>query len=29
MAWGRDQLLHFYTLEMLAKSITKSLGDPI
>ncbi len=24
MAWGRDQLLHFYTLEMLAKSITKA-----
>lgn len=29
MAWGRDQLMKFYTLEMLAKTIAKSLGDPI
>jgi len=29
MAWGRDQLMKFYTLDMLAKNIFKSLSDPI
>lgn len=29
MAWGRDQLMKFYTLDMLAKTIAKSLADPI
>lgn len=29
MAWGRDQLMRFYTLEMLAKNIAKSLDEPI
>lgn len=29
MAWGRDQLMKFYTLEMLAQTIAKSLADPI
>jgi FAD-dependent urate hydroxylase len=29
LAWGRDQLLKFYSLEMLAKQIAKSLDEPI
>lgn len=29
MAWGRDQLMKFYTLDMLAKTIAKSLAEPI
>ncbi|TCT07740.1 hypothetical protein EDC64_101259 [Aquabacter spiritensis] len=29
IAWGRDQLMKFYTLDMLAKTIMKSLADPI
>jgi len=29
MAWGRDQLMKFYTLEMLVTNIFKSLADPI
>lgn len=28
-AWTRDQLMKFYTLEMLAKNIVKTLSDPI
>jgi FAD-dependent urate hydroxylase len=29
MAWGRDQLMKLYTLDMLAKNIAHSLADPI
>lgn len=29
MAWGRDQLMKLYTLDMLVKNIFKSLADPI
>jgi len=29
LAWGRDQLLKFYTLEMLVKNIYQSLAEPI
>lgn len=29
LAWGRDQIMKFYTLEMLAKNIARSLADPI
>lgn len=29
LAWGRDQLMKFYTLDMLAKNIMRSLADPI
>ncbi len=29
MAWGRDQAMKLYTLDMLAKNIFKSLADPI
>lgn len=29
IAWGRDQMMKFYTLEMLVKNISKSLADPI
>lgn len=29
LAWGRDQLLKLYTLEMLVKNIAKSLAEPI
>lgn len=29
IAWGRDQMMKFYTLEMLVKNIYKSLADPI
>ena len=29
MSWGRDQLMKFYTLDMLAKNIAQSLAKPI
>jgi len=29
LAWGRDQLMKFYTLEMLVKNIYRSLAEPI
>jgi len=29
LSWGRDQLMKFYTLDMLAKTIAKSLATPI
>jgi FAD-dependent urate hydroxylase len=29
LSWGRDQLMKFYTLDMLAKTITQSLAKPI
>jgi 2-polyprenyl-6-methoxyphenol hydroxylase-like FAD-dependent oxidoreductase len=29
VAWGRDQLLKFYSIEEFAKEIEKSLGEPI
>ncbi len=29
MSWGRDQLMKFYTLDMLAKTIAQSLAKPI
>jgi FAD-dependent urate hydroxylase len=29
LAWGRDQLMKFYTLDMLAKTIAQSLAKPI
>lgn len=29
LSWGRDQLMKFYTLDMLAKTIAQSLADPI
>lgn len=29
LSWGRDQLMKFYTLDMLAKNIVQSLADPI
>lgn len=29
LSWGRDQLMKFYTLDMLARTITQSLAEPI
>ncbi|MGE0652280.1 MAG: FAD-dependent oxidoreductase [Alphaproteobacteria bacterium] len=29
LSWGRDQLMKFYTLDMLAKNIAQSLAKPI
>jgi 2-polyprenyl-6-methoxyphenol hydroxylase-like FAD-dependent oxidoreductase len=29
LSWGRDQLMKFYTLDMLAKTIAQSLAKPI
>jgi 2-polyprenyl-6-methoxyphenol hydroxylase-like FAD-dependent oxidoreductase len=29
LSWGRDQLMKFYTLDMLAKNIAESLAKPI
>ncbi|WP_421999299.1 FAD-dependent oxidoreductase [Reyranella sp.] len=29
LSWGRDQLMRFYTLDMLAKTIAQSLAKPI
>jgi 2-polyprenyl-6-methoxyphenol hydroxylase-like FAD-dependent oxidoreductase len=29
LVWGRDQMIKFYTLEMLASNITKSLSIPV
>lgn len=29
LSWGRDQLMKFYTLDMLAKTIAQSLASPI
>lgn len=29
LSWGRDQLMKFYTLDMLAKTIAQSLAEPI
>lgn len=29
LAWGRDQLMRFYTLDTLAKTIMRSLAEPI
>jgi len=29
LAWGRDHLMKFYTIEMLAKNIARSLAEPL
>jgi hypothetical protein len=29
LSWGHDQLMKFYTLDMLAKNIAQSLAKPI
>ena len=29
VAWGRDQLMKFYSIEEFAKEIEKSLDEPI